>query len=238
MKKLNQSAINQVLNTKLNVRVDVLYKFLVEGKSHRNIESLKPELITNRGWSSWKIIEFYGFNTSDKGRFSYINFLNLENQIKDINVDEIVDLHLKSDEIEEVPYEANESDGTDILFELKVRIGQSKLRNKTLLNYRNTCALCKIGIRNLLVTSHIKSWSDSTKDERIDAANAILLCRLHDGLFDKGHISLTDNYEILYKDKVTLEKFNISTDLSFSNPITYLPNIIYLSQHRTKHKIN
>ena len=57
------------LRTEIKIRAEVLFKFLVEGISHRRVEREKPELVTNDGWSSWKITQFYGFGNNDKGRF-------------------------------------------------------------------------------------------------------------------------------------------------------------------------
>ena len=81
MNKLNQKAINDVLKTEINIRVEVLFEFLVKGTSHRKIEKKKSELITNDGWSSWKITQFYGFGNNDKGRFQNIDIKEILEQI-------------------------------------------------------------------------------------------------------------------------------------------------------------
>ena len=238
MDKLNQSAINDVLNTDPTVRAEVLYKFLVQGISHRQIEKQKPELIKNHGWSSWKITQFFGFGNSDKGQFSKLSFQNLSSQIQDINLTDVAEYHLENDTINEDTNESNDNEGTDILRELKTRVGQSKLRNKILKNYSNKCALCNIKIQDLLVASHIKSWAKSSQQERIDPHNTILLCKLHDGLFDNGHISLSDAFEIVFKDKSLLEVQGILTNLTFTKPIKEEPGINFLNEHRKKHRLN
>jgi len=237
MDKLNQSAINDVLNTDPTVRAEVLYKFLVQGISHRQIEKQKPELIKNHGWSSWKITQFFGFGDSDKGQFSKLNFQNLSSQIQGIDLNDVAEYHLENDTTKEDTNEANDNEGTDILRELKTRVGQSKLRKKILKNYSNKCALCNIKIQDLLVTSHIKSWAKSSQQERIDPRNTILLCRLHDGLFDNGHISLRDTFEIVFKDKSLLEAQGIFTNLTFTKPIKEEPGINFLNEHRKKHRL-
>ena len=41
----------------------------------------------------------------------------------------------------------------------------------------------------MLRASHIKEWSESSREERIDANNGLLLCANHDALFDRHLIS-------------------------------------------------
>ena len=238
MDKLNQSAINDVLNTDPKVRAEVLYKFLVQGISHRQIEKEKPELIKNHGWSSWKITQFFGFTNSDKGQFSKLNFENLASQIQDINLNDVAEYHLENDTIKDDNNEPNNNEGTDILRELKTRVGQAKLRKRILKNYTNKCALCDIKITDLLVASHIKSWAKSSQKERIDPQNAILLCRLHDGLFENGHISLNDTFQIVFRNKALLDAQNISTNLTFARPINDEPGVDFLNEHRMTHRLN
>lgn len=48
------------------------------------------------------------------------------------------------------------------------------------------------------MASHIKPWSESDPlTERVNAENGLLLNTLHDRAFDKGLISVSDDYEIL-----------------------------------------
>lgn len=234
MDKLNQSAINDVLKTNPTLRAEILFKFLVEGKSHRKIEKEKTELITNDGWSSWKIVQFFGFGDNDKGRFSRLLFQNIISQLQNIDLNDLAEYHLENENLEN---DKNENDGTDILRNIKSRIGQVKLRKQVLSNYQTKCALCDIDTKDLLVTSHIKPWAKSSQQERVDPTNAILLCRLHDGLFENGHISLDDSLTVIFKGRNRLVEQGIQTKLTFRNPTKETPNIIYLKNHRDKHKI-
>lgn len=233
MDKLNQSAINDVLKTDPTIRAEVLFKFLVEGKSHRQIEREKPELITNDGWSSWKIVQFFGFGDSDKGRFSKLNFQNLISQLQDVDLNDFAEYHLENDIHDNDKYN---NDGTDIFRNIKSRVGQAKLRKRVLANYQTKCALCDIDTKELLVASHIKPWSKSSQQERVDPTNTILLCRLHDGLFENGHLSLDDTQTVIFRDTNRLIGQGILTTLTFRNPTREAPNIIYLKNHRDKHK--
>ena len=234
MDKLNQSAINDVLQTDPTVRAEVLFKFLVEGKSHRKIEREKPELIANDGWSSWKIVQFFGFGDSDKGRFSRLNFQGVISQLQGVDLNDFAEYHLENDIQNN---DRNDNDGTDILLNIKSRVGQAKLRKRVLANYQNKCALCNIDTKDLLVASHIKPWSISLQQERVDPTNTILLCRLHDGLFENGHLSLDDTNTVIFKDINRLIGQGILTALTFRNPTREAPNISYLKNHRDKHKL-
>ena len=80
------------------------------------------------------------------------------------------------------------------------------------------------------MASHIKPWSESSQDERVDPTNLILLYRLHDGLFENGHLSLVDVKNIIYKEINRLIKQGILIDLTFTNPSREDPSIIFLKK--------
>jgi len=165
MKKLNQKAINDVLKTTHKIRAEVLFKFLVEGKSHRRIKREKPELVKNDGWSSWKITQFYGFGNENKGRFGNLEFENILNQTEGINLEDFAEYHLENEISKE---EKNSDNGKDILRLIKIRVGQSKLRKRLLSIYQGKCALCEITEESLLITSHIKPWSKCSSNEKVE----------------------------------------------------------------------
>ncbi|MED4402396.1 HNH endonuclease signature motif containing protein [Metabacillus fastidiosus] len=71
---------------------------------------------------------------------------------------------------------------------IKARIGQGKFK-KLLIERECKCALCGVTDPRVLIASHIKPWSASTNEERLDVNNGLLLCPNHDALFDKQLIS-------------------------------------------------
>ncbi|WP_367888454.1 HNH endonuclease [Bacillus wiedmannii] len=71
---------------------------------------------------------------------------------------------------------------------IKSRIGQSSFK-KALLAVEKKCRLCGVTDEHFLVASHIKLWSQSNNQERLDVNNGVLMCLNHDALFDKGYIS-------------------------------------------------
>lgn len=97
---------------------------------------------------------------------------------------------------------------------VKVRLGQSKLRNE-ILNKKKECEICKIKNAKLLIISHIKPWAKSDDSEKLNEHNILLLCPMHDALFDKGLISFDENGKILISpklDKNELELMNIDEE--------------------------
>lgn len=86
----------------------------------------------------------------------------------------------------------NPGAGTDIEKIVKTRVSQGSFRRLLLLE-RHQCNLCDITTTSVLRASHIKEWSESSREERIDANNGLLLCANHDALFDRHQISFEPN---------------------------------------------
>src|SRR5699024_1321874 len=79
---------------------------------------------------------------------------------------------------------------------VKTRIGHSNFR-KDLVKRECKCKLCGVTDKHFLIASHIKPWSKSSSEERLDLDNGFLLCPNHDALFDKGFITFDENGEII-----------------------------------------
>lgn len=96
----------------------------------------------------------------------------------------------------------------------KYRISPVKLRNnqekyrKDLIYIHKICQLCGLENEELLIASHIKDYSKSNVDECIDFENGLLLCRNHDGLFDRGLISFTNDGDILISSNLSEDDIN------------------------------
>lgn len=114
---------------------------------------------------------------------------------------------------------------------LKVRVGHGEFK-KELLWEDSCCKLCKMSNKNLLIASHIKPWSKSNGNEKVDIDNGFLLCPNHDALFDKGYISFEDTGEIIVSSKLSNEdmiKLNINSSMKIKLSIG---NKLYLKYHR------
>ncbi len=82
-----------------------------------------------------------------------------------------------------------------------VRLGQSFFRAAVLSSYRDECCMCGLACRPLLVASHIVPWS-SDAALRLDPRNGLALCALHDKAFDRGYLSVDDDFRILVSSRL------------------------------------
>jgi len=115
----------------------------------------------------------------------------------------------------------------------KRRVGQSEFKQQ-LLNRHKGCVICSIQQRELLIASHIKPWRDCTSTERLDVNNGLLLCALHDALFDKGLISFTPEGDILYSSELRKEEVErCNFPPSFVLPLNHLQRT-YMEWHRQR----
>lgn len=121
---------------------------------------------------------------------------------------------------------------------VKTRIGQSYFRD-FLLQRDKKCCICGLHHSALLIASHIKPWKDSNHEERLDMNNGLLLCSIHDSLFDKHLISFDKNGKILISHKLSLNDkkiLNLNDNISL-NMNTDMKK--YMSVHRnTFNKLN
>jgi hypothetical protein len=85
------------------------------------------------------------------------------------------------------------------------RVGQGVFRAQ-LLTYWMGCAVTGIRVTEALRASHIKPWSVSTNQERLDHFNGLLLVGTLDLLFDAGMISFDEAGSILISDRLLPEE--------------------------------
>lgn len=117
---------------------------------------------------------------------------------------------------------------------IKGRIGQGEFRDTLLELHSRKCMICGLGVEELLIASHIKEWSDASNSERLDKDNGLLLCTLHDSLFDKHLISFNDDGNILISKKLSqsdikLLKLNNKYHISLTERMKE-----YMKYHREK----
>ena len=154
----------------------------------------------------------YVYGEWQKGKF---------NRMSDIAEDieqEAEKLHLKGEEKQQF---------------VKVRVNQGVFRENLLKKY-DRCCLCGIKNKGLLMASHIRPWSDSTPEQKLDYNNGLLLCPNHDKLFDKGYITFDDAGNIQISESLSVRDrhlLNISPDMS----ITITDNMKeYIKYHRDR----
>lgn len=114
---------------------------------------------------------------------------------------------------------------------VKVRFGQGKVRKK-LLEQKKYCELCNIEQEQLLIASHIKPWAKCKDKEKGDMDNLLLLCVMHDALFDKGFISFDDEGKILVSESLD-DNVKQTYGIDGTEKIVVTENMKkYLAEHR------
>lgn len=123
----------------------------------------------------------------------------------------------------------------DTLAIARQRRGQARLRKHTLANYSHRCAVCDVAERTLLVASHIVRWSDDLQ-LRGKLSNLLCLCRMHDALFETGHIAFSDDFKLLKSRRSlsTVVRFLQETTLQLRLPASHSPNPAFLRRHRER----
>ena len=114
---------------------------------------------------------------------------------------------------------------------VKCRIGQGTFREK-LIKLWEGCSVTKFKNIEILIASHIKPWSKSSNEERLDVFNGLLLTPNLDKLFDKGYISFKDDGKILISETLkNFELLGITTDMSIPFKAEHKK---YLDYHRSE----
>jgi hypothetical protein len=89
------------------------------------------------------------------------------------------------------------------------RVGQGWYRQEILKKWNNLCSITGCSLTEILISSHIKGWSECNEDERLDVDNGILLSPNIDSLFDKHFISFEDDGLIMISEKVSKQDLDI-----------------------------
>lgn len=107
----------------------------------------------------------------------------------------------------------NETERTGLITS---RVGQGYYRQQILEKWGNVCAVTGCNLTQILISSHIVPWSESTDEERLDPENGILLSPTLDALFDKHLISFSDDGNILLSKKLEdgiLASLNVNKEM-------------------------
>lgn len=124
---------------------------------------------------------------------------------------------------------------------VKSRNFQQAFRNRLLDCYQSKCAMCNVDSKLFLRGCHIVPVSDDTKIAA-DLKNGICLCVFHDVAFEKGLISISNQYEVIVAESfnptssVLENAISILDGKKIRKPIKNCPDKSYLKRHRDKHK--
>jgi putative restriction endonuclease len=124
------------------------------------------------------------------------------------------------------------------LREVKTRINQNIFRQIVVANYDYKCAITGINIPDLLLASHIIPWSKN-EQERLNPENGICLSPLYDRAYDKGYISINEQFEVLLssdlkkksKEEYYPKYFGFLNGSKIIMPKKYLPKKEFLQFH-------
>lgn len=115
----------------------------------------------------------------------------------------------------------------------KARIGQGKFRQDLIARWGGRCALTGVDRLELLRASHIKPWSGSNNEERLDPCNGFLLSAAYDAAFDAKLISFADDGAMILAEDFSVsdaQKAGINPGLTVAELTE--KNRTYLAEHR------
>ena len=120
------------------------------------------------------------------------------------------------------------------------RIKQNFFRRAVLSSYRGRCCMSGLSEARLLVASHIVPWSKD-KANRLNPSNGLCLSAIHDKAFDKGLITLTDDFKIVVSEELKRRKetFVIEVLLPLNGrtiepPERFAPQAEFIAWHRNE----
>ncbi|MFM2178806.1 MAG: hypothetical protein RL015_2904 [Verrucomicrobiota bacterium] len=93
---------------------------------------------------------------------------------------------------------------TEVIVSVKQRRGQEYFRDAVLNNFGGRCGVTQLGLRELLIASHILPWGSHEK-ERLNVRNGLCLSRLHDAAFDRGLITFDEELRLLLSSRLKQE---------------------------------
>lgn len=118
------------------------------------------------------------------------------------------------------------------------RIKQHFFRRAVLSSYRGRCCMSGLSDARLLIASHIVPWS-SDKANRLNPSNGLCLSAIHDRAFDKGLITLTDDFKIVISedlrrcDDVFVKEVLIPINgRAIESPERFAPKSEFVAWHR------
>jgi len=144
-----------------------------------------------------------------------------------------------------VPVEIEKSEITDFTGETRQvfreqRIKQNFFRKAVLVSYRGRCCMSGLSESRLLVASHIVPWSQD-KANRLNPANGLSLCAVHDKAFDCGLLTLSDDFCVVLSDTLRSKNdpfiqsvFHPLEGRSIEMPERFAPDVAFIRRHRAE----
>lgn len=120
------------------------------------------------------------------------------------------------------------------------RIKQNFFRRAVLSSYGGRCCISGLSEPRLLIASHIVPWSKD-KQNRLNPCNGLCLSAIHDRAFDKGLITLSDDFKLIVSDELKRRSdafikavFLPMEGLTISLPERFMPTTKFVAWHRSE----
>lgn len=117
-------------------------------------------------------------------------------------------------------------------------IKQILFRDALVKAYSKQCAFTQTTFLETLEACHIVPWTQSSPSERMDVRNGILLNSFHHKLFDRGLMTISADYRIIYCDPKAKDgrytKFDRALTVSLHGKTMHLPRLF---KHRPRKEI-
>ncbi|MFM9913340.1 MAG: HNH endonuclease [Methylophilaceae bacterium] len=153
-------------------------------------------------------------------------------------------------QIDKNAFEDLESTGTELVAEdftgetrqvlTEQRIKQNFFRRAVLSSYRERCCMSGLSEPRLLIASHIIPWSKD-KENRLNPSNGLCLSAIHDKAFDKGLITLTDDFKIVISEELKRREEAFVKDVllpldgkQIELPERFAPQTAFIAWHRNE----
>ncbi len=118
------------------------------------------------------------------------------------------------------------------------RIKQHFFRRAVLSSYRSRCCMSGMSEPKLLIASHIVPWSKD-KANRLNPSNGLCLSAIHDRAFDKGLITLSNDFTIIISEQVQKRNDTFMKEVflplngkKIEFPERFTPDITFVAWHR------
>lgn len=123
---------------------------------------------------------------------------------------------------------------------IEQRIKQNFFRRAVMSSYRGRCCMSGLSEPRLLIASHIVPWSKD-KANRLNPSNGLCLSAIHDKAFDKGLITLTDDFRVVISEDLKRRNEAFVKDVllplekkQIELPERFLPSVEFISHHRNE----
>ncbi|MFA9499748.1 HNH endonuclease [Mannheimia sp. E30BD] len=113
-------------------------------------------------------------------------------------------------------------EGKEKISQVAVRANQHFFRSSVLAAYNQKCCITGIEMPELLVASHIKPWKDDL-DNRLNPRNGLCLNTLHDKAFDRGLITLDEQFRVVLSPLLLNTAETVKFFLPYENQEITLP---------------